>query len=62
MRIYRETYSCPAQSFKDDVYSVIQYIFIKHVLCAKHYVAKCVFPVLGLCLGTTIMRHLKIKS
>ena len=62
MRIYRETYSCPVQSFKDIVYSVIQHIFIKHILCDKHYTTKNVSPVLGLCVGTTIKGHLKIKS
>lgn len=57
MRIYRETYSCPIQSLKDE-YSVIQHMFIKCVLCAKHYITEYVF----LCLGTVIMQHLKIKS
>lgn len=62
MRIYRETYSCPTQSLKDIVYSVIQHMFIKCVLCAKHCITEYVFPILGLCLGTAIMQNLKIKS
>lgn len=62
MRIYRETYSCPIQSLKDIVYSVIQHMFIKCVLCAKHYITDYVFPILCLCLGTAIIKHLKTKS